>query len=276
MKSKLGKLLRWILIGVLVVAAVLLVKFVLHLLLPRTFVGKGDPIPLHLSTGDFQVLYYCEADEPKGILIVATGDGGWSDQWEEPVAKHAVSRGFAVGGWDCRKFADTRSFNQAQLTEAFNAAVAAVRERADLDDDTPVWYTGWSTGAEWALAAAATPAREKHLVGVLPAAPGTRSRYGLTKSDLLGLDPQGPGSFALTDLAPGLAGVRVAQFAAGLDPMDDVDWIRKCGPLTPYKVVDIPGVLHDMGRGGAKFLKEFDAAVQWTIDTPVPGGAPVR
>src|ERR1035437_2016644 len=172
MKSIARKIIRTTLLVLAVIIVALLVKFILHLLLPRNFVGNGEPLPLHLSTGEFQTLYYCKSDDPKGILIVATGDGGWSNQWEEPVAKHAAAAGYAVGGWDCRKFADTRTFNQEQLTEAFNAAVDAVRERADLDDDTPVWYTGWSTGAEWSLAAAAHPDRDEHLVGVLPAAPG--------------------------------------------------------------------------------------------------------
>jgi pimeloyl-ACP methyl ester carboxylesterase len=271
MKSIARKIIRTTLLVLAVIIVALLVKFVLHLLLPRNFVGNGEPLPLHLSTGEFQTLYYCKSDDPKGILIVATGDGGWSNQWEEPVAKHAAAAGYAVGGWDCRKFADTRTFNQEQLTEAFNAAVDAVRERADLDDDTPVWYTGWSTGAEWSLAAAAHPDRDEHLVGVLPAAPGGRSRYGITSSDLLGLDPQGPGSFALADLAPGLVGIKVAQFAAGLDPMDDVNWVKKLGPKSPHKVFEIPGVLHDMGSAGDKFLVEFDKAIQWTLDTPIPG-----
>jgi pimeloyl-ACP methyl ester carboxylesterase len=270
MKAKARKIIRITLLVLALIIVSLLVKFVLHLLLPRNFAGNGVPIPLHLSTGEFQTLYYCGSDDPKGIVIIGTGDGGWSNQFEEPLAKHLAAAGYAVGGWDCRKFADTRTFNQTQLTEAFNSAVDAVREHADLEDDTPVWYTGWSTGAEWALAAAADPEREEHLVAVLPAAPGTRSRYGITRSDLLGLDPQGPGSFALSDLAPGLAGVKVVQFAAGLDPMDDVDWIKKLGPQSPHKVVEIPGVLHDMGRSGDKFLTEFDKALQWSLDSPLP------
>jgi len=270
MKQKARKVIRTVLLVLAVIIVALLVKFILHLLLPRNFAGNGVPLPLHLSTGEFQTLYYCGSDDPKGIIIIGTGDGGWSNQFEEPLAKHCAAAGYAVGGWDCRKFADTRTFNQEQLTEAFNAAVQAVRERADLDDDTPVWFTGWSTGAEWALAAAASPNCDEHLMGVLPAAPGTRSRYGITRSDLLGLDPQGPGSFALADLAPNLAGVKVAQFAAGLDPMDDVDWIKKLGPQSPHKVFEIPGVLHDMGRAGDKFLATFDKAIQWTLDTPLP------
>ena len=248
--------------------------FIYHLLMPRGFSSNtAEVLPLQLSTGAFQTTYYA-ADNPKGILIVASGDGGWSNQWEEPTARHAAATGYAVGGWDCRKFADTRSFNQAQLAEAFNAAVAAVRKRAKLADDCPVWFTGWSTGAEWAVAAAATPEREKHLVGILAAATGDRSRFGINASDLLGLPPAGPDSFALADLAPALQGVRIAQFSAGLDLLDGVGWLAALGPRTPHKLVRIPGVPHDMGGAGERFLAEFDMAIQWMIDTPVPDPPP--
>ena len=273
-------LLRRLLLVVQILLLIPIGWFIYHLTAPRELSNKGiELLPLQLSTGPFQTSYY-EAKFPKGIVIIASGDGGWgrywapatkewTGQWEEPLAQHAAAAGYAVGGWDCRKFADTRKFNQTQLAEGFNAAVAAVRQRAKLPADCPVWFTGWSTGAEWALAAAASPNREPHLVGVLPAAPGDRSRYGITASDLLGQDPSGPGSFALTELAAGLRGVRIVQFAAGLDPLDDATWLKALDAGAPHKVVSIPGVPHDMGKCGTRFLAEFDMAIQWTLDTPV-------
>jgi hypothetical protein len=102
---------------------------------------------------------------------------------------------------DCRKFADSRTYDQARLGAGFHAAVEAVRKRSDADESTPVWYGGWSTGAEQSVAAACAD-RPAHLVGLLLAAPGSHGRYGITTSDLLGKDPEGPGSFALADLAP--------------------------------------------------------------------------
>lgn len=240
--------------------------FIYHVMMPRGFTSKvAEVLPLHLSTGDFQVLYR-GAKNPKGVLIIATGDGGWSNQWEEPLAVHASDAGYVVAGWDCRKFADTRSFSQGQLVEAFNAAVDVVRKKARLPGACPVWYAGWSTGAEWAVAAAASPDRDKHLVGILAAAPGDRSRYGINASDLLGLDPQGEGSYALKDHASALKGLRVVQFAAGLDPLDDAGWLASLGPETPHQLVKIPDVPHDMGGAGPRFLAEFDMAIQWMAD----------
>jgi pimeloyl-ACP methyl ester carboxylesterase len=267
MKPTTRKRLRWAAGIFTLIVVALLTKFVLHLLLPRNVKGTGEHLPLALKSGAFETLYYCDTQNPKGIVIVGSGDGGWS-YWEERLSKHAAAAGYAVGGWDCRKFADSREFTHADLVEGFNQAVAAVRDKADADDDAPVFYTGWSTGAEWAVAAAADKKREPHLLGILPAAPGDRSRYGITKADLLGLPCEGPGSFALAELAPDLGGVAIAQFAAGLDPMDDVTWLDKLGPETPHKVFEIPMVLHDMGGAGDKFLATFDQAIEWIIQQP--------
>ena len=240
--------------------------FLWHLMMPRNYNSEtAERIPLNLSSGPFDILYY-GSKHPRGIIIVATGDGGWSNQWEEPVAQHAAAAGYAVGGWDCRKFANSRTFDQGKLVEAFNAAVSAVRKRANLAADCPVWFTGWSTGAEWAVAAAASPNREQHLVGVLAAAPGGRSRYGITAADLLGKEPQGEGSYALADHAAALAGICIVQFTAGLDPLDDADWLKSLGSATPHKLVDIPDVPHDMDRAGTRFMAEFDMAIQWMND----------
>ena len=240
--------------------------FIFHVLMPRGFTStRAEVIPTNLSSGPMEVLYY-GTKHPKGIIIVATGDGGWSNQWEEPVARHAAAAGYAVGGWDCRKFADTRKFNHAMLVEAFNAAVDAVRSKADLENDCPVWYTGWSTGAEWALAAAAGPNRQKYLVGILPVAPGDRTRYGITKSDLLGIDPSGSDTAALADFSPELHGLSVALFAGSLDPLDDTEWIKSLHSATPHRLIVIPDAVHDMNGAGARFLTEFDMALQWTLD----------
>jgi hypothetical protein len=253
----------WIVLIVLVAA---LVKFIMHLVLPRNFHASGEVIPLKLSSGKFQVLYYCKTDDPKGIVILGTGDGGWS-YWEENTAQSLISKGYAVGGWDCRKFADTRVYDQAKLAEGFNAAVEAVRKRSEAEDDAPIWYGGWSTGAEQSVAAAAVDDAPEHLAGLLLAAPGERGRYGITTGDLLGATPTGPNSFALADLAPKIRRLRVAQFVAGLDPLDDADWLAKL--TVPYRKIDMPRTLHDMGGAGPEFQQKLIEAIEWTL-APTP------
>lgn len=116
----------WILLAVLLA---LLIKFILHLLLPRNFNGSGEKVAFELSGGDFEVLYYCGKEKPHGIVILGTGDGGWS-YWEKNTAKHLTEKGFAVGGWDSRKFADSRKYGYEELCEGFNALVGAVQGRS--------------------------------------------------------------------------------------------------------------------------------------------------
>lgn len=250
---------RW---AIAVVVLGLLLKFLLHLLLPRGVAADGETLTLNLRSGAFDVPYFCTRPVPTGIVVWGTGDGGWS-YWEENVAQHLASRGFAVVGWDCRKFADSRQFDQADLHVAFHSAVEAAVARSGSSNDIPVWYGGWSTGAEQAVAAATAQDRPEEFLGLLLAAPGSRGRYGITTSDLLGVTPNGPNTFAMSDLAPRLGNIPVVQFAAGLDPMDDVDWIANAPG--PHLVLELPMSLHDMGNAGPEFLRKLDTGIAWTL-----------
>lgn len=244
----------------------LLVKFILHLVLPRNFTATGEQLPLELPGPPFYTLFYNQSAHPKGIVILATGDGGWS-YWEENTAQHLIGRGYAVGGWDCRRFADTRTYDHDTLARGFAVAVEVVRAHSGAAEEVPVWYAGWSTGAEQSVAAAAWPERPKTLTGLLLAAPGRVGRYGITTSDLLGKEPSGPGTFVLADLGPALRPLRVVQFTAGLDPLDDASWLATLP--TPHRLVKIPGVLHDMGGAGARFQGEVDQAMVWTLQPQI-------
>ena len=238
------------------------IKFLLHLLLPRDFHASGEMLLLQLPGGPQNVPVYCESAFPKGIVILGTGDGGWS-YWEENTAQHLAQAGFAVGGWDCRKFADSRKYDQEQLAAGFRAAVDAVRGRCGVSAVGPVWYAGWSTGAEQAVAAATDTGRPEHLVGLLLAAPGERGRYGITTADLLGKTPTGPGTFALAEMAARLQRLPVAQFAAGLDLLDDVAWLDRYDG--PKRVIHMRGMPHDMGGAGPEFQSKLDEGLAWTL-----------
>ena len=238
------------------------IKFIQYRLTPREFHASGEILAVQLQGGVLQVPFYCQSDEPKGIVILGTGDGGWS-YWEENTAQHLAHAGFAVGGWDCRKFSDSRKYDQKQLATGFRAAVAAVRQRCDTPENDPVWYGGWSTGAEQAVAAAAEKDRPKHLAGLLLAAPGERGRYGITTGDLLGKTPTGPGTFALAEMGARLQRLPVAQFAAGLDPLDDIVWLDHYDG--PKRIIHLPGMLHDMGGAGPEFQSKLDEAIAWTL-----------
>jgi hypothetical protein len=246
-----------ILAALLIAAAV---KYVVHMLVPRNFTGTGEPLPIEMPGSAFEVLYFNGHEAPRGIVILGSGSGGWSS-WEEKVTMHLVAKGFAVGGWDCRKFADTRKYGRAELAAGMAAALEAVQERAGVGE-VPAWYGGWSTGAEQSVAAV-TSERPDGLVGLLLVAPAARGRFGLTQSDLLGIEATGPGSFGLADFIPDLKGLRVAQFAAGLDPLDSTTWFAH-PDASEYQIFHLPHQLHDMGGAGSEFLKKLDEAMEWS------------
>lgn len=235
---------------------------VLQMVLPHNVMASGELIALPLEGGVQSIAYFCQTREPKGIVILGSGDGGWS-YWEENTAKHLAAEGYAVGGWDCRKFADSRTYGHDQLCAGFKAAVAFIRLRGHVAPNAPVWYGGWSTGAEQSVAAATATDRPEHLAGLLLAAPGSRGRYGLTAADLLGQVPTGQGSFSLTELSGQLRGIPVAQFAAGLDPLDDTEWMKVY--TGPKRLFHLPGLFHDMGNAGPQFQSKLDEAIAWTL-----------
>ena len=261
---------RWLRVAVGIVLLVLLalgVRFLLHLLLPRNFQASGAPIAIQVAGRPLDVLYYCGDASARGVVVLGTGSGGWS-YWEERVAKHLVGRGYAVAGWDCRKLADSRTYTHEDLVDGFADAANVVAERAGAAGKS-IWYGGWSTGAEQATAAAADARplgqrrRPRRLVGLLLAAPGTRGRYGIETSDLLGITPTGENTFALADIVNELRPVAIAQFAAGLDPMDDRGWLDSY--VGDHKIFEVPGVLHDMGGAGDAFLAKVDEAMEWSL-----------
>ncbi len=247
---------------IVTVVVVLGGRFLYFRITPKNFTATGDLITLQLSGGPFQCPYFPTTERPKGLVVLGTGDGGWS-YWEDNTANSLASHGYAVVGWDCRKFADSRKFTQDQLVIGFNSAVNAGLSLSKVRS-LPVWFGGWSTGAEQSVAAAASRKRNRNLVGLLLAAPGTRGRFGINTSDLLGIVPTGEDTFAMSEMGAKLApGIKVAQFAAGIDPLDDVDWLESCA--VEHKLYELPTSLHDMGGAGQEFQTLLLEAIDWTL-----------
>jgi pimeloyl-ACP methyl ester carboxylesterase len=251
---------KWIAVGLGCLVLLFAIRFLMWRVSPKVFPKSKTAVTLSLSSGPFECRYY-EAKEPiNGIVVLGTGDGGWS-YWEENTAKSLSRHGYYVIGWDCRKFADSRKFDHEGIVEGFNAAVSAAYDHVSRTD-LPVWYSGWSTGAEQSVAAAASRQRTPNLKGLLLVAPGSRGRFGLQTSDFLGVVPTGPGSFALADFANELEHIRVAQIAADLDPLDSSDWLTEL--KVPHKLFEMTNTLHDMGGAGPEFQKVLLNAIEWT------------
>lgn len=220
---------------------------------PLDVPGARGPLPVYL---------YKPTSPFRGVVLFASGDGGWKS-FEDKICQELAVNGFCVIGWDCRKYADAGAYTQAILMADF---AAAIREgsRAAGSPDKPLILAGFSTGAEQAVAAAAGKPRLSGLRGVLVIAPGERGRYGITTSDLMCITPQGEGSFALTEHSPGLAGLRLFQIHGEHDPLSQTHWL---GSLTiPHKLKVYPNGWHTFQGGPPDFLALVVKAADWLLD----------
>jgi phosphatidylglycerol lysyltransferase len=221
----------------------------------------GQETVLKLPRMSFPVRIY-EADERcRALVLFASGDGGWK-AFEDKICRYFASRGLCVVGWDSRKFADPGLYDQKVLAAGFAAALEEAR-RINEVGDVPVIFSGYSTGAEQAVAAAAASPREPKLIGLLIIAPAERGRYGITMSDLMGIEPVGKGSFGLSDLAQGVEGLRVVQIHGEHDPLDSTEWLGHLN--TPHQLKVYPDGWHFFKDGPPDFLKLLADAIEWIL-----------
>ncbi|MGB9275973.1 MAG: AcvB/VirJ family lysyl-phosphatidylglycerol hydrolase [Terrimicrobiaceae bacterium] len=221
----------------------------------------GQETVLKLSRMSFPVRIY-EADKRcRALVLFASGDGGWK-AFEDKICRYLATQGLRVVGWDCRKFADQGLYDQKVLAEGFAAALDEARRINGLGD-VPVVFSGYSTGAEQAVAAAAASPRQQKLAGLLLIAPAERGRYGITTSDLMGINPVGKGSFGLSDLAQALEGLRIVQIHGEHDPLDSTEWLQHLD--TPYLLKTFPGGWHFFDGGPPDFLKLLGDAINWIL-----------
>ncbi|MCS7009374.1 MAG: virulence factor, partial [Chthoniobacterales bacterium] len=132
------------------------------------------------------------ADGVKCVVVLASGDGGWSG-WEEAVSRRLVRHGCLVVGVDMQKYAAT-DFDEEILGSDFAKIAGAGVERGG-GKDLPVLYVGWSMGAVEVVAAAAYEGRPANLKGILLISAGKRGRFGLRLPDRAGVPPYGAGTF---------------------------------------------------------------------------------
>jgi len=246
---------------------------------------EGDPDakpatePITLSRGSFEIAWYQSTDQPvRGLFILGSGDGGWS-YWETRMARHLAQRGWVVAGVDFALYATT-DYSQEILAADYARITADLARRSAQPVQAPqtpatalalkplpVIYGGWSMGAEQSLPAAAVlSVRPAGLRGLLLVAPGERGRYGLHTADKLGIAPTGEGTFGLSDFAPQMAGLRLAQLHAGLDPLDSIDWCK--GLQLDLRLWKFPRAFHDFNNASDKFLALTDKAIDWLLATP--------
>jgi Bacterial virulence protein (VirJ) len=240
---------------------------VAYILTPHTVVSQGESRGLSSLPAGFSVKVFLPSGTARGVMVLGSGDGGWS-YWEERVAKHLQSVGIAVAGWDTRAYAAATRYDAKTLARGFAEAAEDVRQSVG-GSRLPVIYGGWSTGAEQSLPAAADPTLvHPDLVGLCLVSPGSRGRFGLEKSDLMGVTPTGPGTWALGEFGPALERFKIAQLAAGIDPLDDVDWLSH-HPGT-HRLFEMPRMLHDFDGASPRFFLGLDEALIWLAPSLSP------
>jgi pimeloyl-ACP methyl ester carboxylesterase len=136
--------------------------------------------------------------------------------------------------------------------------------------DLPVIYGGWSMGAVQAVAAAAGENRPQNLVGLLLLSMDKRGRYGLRLPERVGLEPEGEGTFAVADFTAAVANLRVVQFAAADDWMNNADWIR--GLPSPHRLFELENSNHDFNGADQTFENELLDGINWILDPAKSGG----
>lgn len=226
----------------------------------------GDAATLKLTRGDEKVYFFTPKEPAKSVVILGSGDGGWT-YWEKRVCARLAAGGSITLGWNCKAYAKEK-YTQDILAKDIILMINAAQKKSG-SRNLPVILGGYSTGAEQSVAAAGGTNVKALLRGLLLVAPGDRGRYGLTLSDLMMMTPQGPDTFALSDFIPILDGLRTVQIHGGHDPLDSTKWLDKLN--SPKRVMEYPGGWHSFNGADDAFLKMIDESVRWLLsDEPAP------
>lgn len=238
--------------------------------------GDEPPVPratVALSHVSAVVRLY-EPDEtpPKAIFIFGSGDGGWSP-WEDVIARWLRDAGVYVVGFDLHDYSE-KDYTQDLLGQDMAKLAADAAERCN-GGDAPVIYGGWSMGAVQAVAAAATKYRPPHLVGLMLLSADNRGRFGLREADELGMTPEGPGTFGLSDFSDAVKDLRVAQFHGSADFMASMAWIQTL--KSPHALYVVPGANHGFDGPDDSFQEWIQKGLNWTLgDDSAATPPPVR
>ncbi|MBB5038512.1 phosphatidylglycerol lysyltransferase domain-containing protein [Prosthecobacter dejongeii] len=205
-------------------------------------------------------LYEPDENPPRAILIFGSGDGGWS-AWEDAVAHWLRDEGVYVVGFDLRDYA-VKDYDQKTLAKDMATLAADATGRCG-GSRVPVIYGGWSMGAVQAVAAAGGPERSPSLAGLLLFSADSRGRYGLRDKDELGITPEGPGTFSLSEFSSAMKDLRVAQFHGGADFMASTAWVQSLRSAKALYLV--PGANHGFNGPDDSFQQWVSRGVNWVL-----------
>jgi hypothetical protein len=218
-------------------------------------------VTIELRRGPFTVFEFpAKKGNPLALIVFGSGDGGWGG-WEETVSHFLQANGYTVVGIDSADYAKT-DYDLATLQADF----AKIVQTTGGASPPPLIVGGWSMGAAQAIAVAGGPNPPEHLVGLLAVSPLSRGRYGLRVADKLNILPTGTGTFAVSDFAPGMSGLRIVQWHAAWDTIDSRAWLS--GLKGVHREYDFPGAGHDYAGACPVFLNQLAESVTWIL-TPL-------
>ncbi len=224
------------------------------------FEMAGQAVTLQLQRGPFTVYRFRPASAARGVIVFASGDGGWY-LWEERVGRGLRDAGYDVTGVDSAAYASA-DYDLAILQNDYSimarAALAAYGAKPP-----PLIIGGFSMGAAQAIAVMGGPHPPENVAGLLLASPLSRGRYGLQERDKMNILPTGPGTFAVDDFAAGIGRLPVVQWHAEYDPFDSRAWLKDLAG--EHRECDYPGAGHDYDMAPPNFVRQFVASAGWLL-----------
>jgi phosphatidylglycerol lysyltransferase len=224
-------------------------------------------IMLPLQRGPFETYHFVPTGAARALVLFGSGDGGWG-HLENRVCSILASQGIYAVGIDFSNYAEA-DYDAGTLALDFAAVTQNALARSK-NPELPVIYGGWSMGAVQAVAAAGGENRPQNLVGLLLLSMDKRGRYGLRLPERVGLEPEGEGTFGVADFTAAVANLRVVQFAAADDWMNNTDWIR--GLPSPHRLFELENSNHDFNGTDQTFENELLDGINWILDPAKSGG----
>ena len=259
---------------IVLIAGFLIYRAYVGIQTPGTIISRDViPVPqpektditINLIRGPLKLLHFVPGDpyfaaHPKAVIVFGSGDGGWGG-WEDRVSRALQAEGCEIISFDCL-FYSKSDYDLPTLQADMNTVAHAFPRTGPMP---PVILGGWSMGADQVVAAAGGPKRPADVVGLLLISPSARGRYGLRAPDVWNVSPTGPGTFALTDFATDLTGLRVAQWNANLDLLDSDGWLKNLS--TTHQAYTFSPAFHEYNGASDAFLKELKKTVGWILST---------
>ena len=211
---------------------------------------------------------------PKAAVFFLGNDiGFWAPHQE--LAVRLASHGYAVVGFDVKKFLDRFPDSSSMRDSALSQVIPTILERAFSElgaDSVPRIIGGHSFGADLAFRIEAV-AKIRGVVGVLALGPTKRDHPTVTIDDRLNLrEPTEPGSFDVAEQIHNIpAGVRIALLRGSGDKerKSDPAFRRAGGDRLAYSV--IPFASHSL-----KSLIIAGPMIEHALEKLLSGRAPPR